>query len=253
MNHSFQSSNRFDHLPGDNYVVAVSDGDSIATNDNVAGDSCRRDQSHLQPSGDDEETHYESHRLPSEYAPSDSDVVCARGKAYWDHEGNRRYRLLIAQATQKYSTSNNKLEKTRIVSEIVEAVRKSKGKFVKKVKARGPWVQVDDVFAREKVGQSLRDGLGGKYRSAAKSKLHRRNEAKERFNGDIDLVVHSNPLVSRRINQLSQHVKKDGELASDYSIVTLFSRVNADILETIKNDASMLVQFQGASNAANIL
>jgi hypothetical protein len=190
--------------------------------------------------------------LPSDYTPSDTDVVCARGKAYWDHKGNCRYRYLIGQAIGKYSASTNKLEKTLIVTEIINAVHTIQGKFIKKQMKGGPWVEVDDVFAREKVGQSLRDGLTTKYRSATKAKQARRNDANERFNGDIDKVIHSNQKVSERINKLIHDVKQtNGGAASDDCIMTLFNRANSDILETIKNDATMLSQFQDASFAAN--
>lgn len=202
----------------------------------------------------DDDSHDEVvRRLPSDYTPSETDVVCARGKAYWEHTGNRRYRHLIQKATERYSSStNNKLEKTLIVSEIVNAVHSVRGKFIKKEGKGGPWVEVDEVFAREKVGQSLRDGLSTKYRSATKAKKHRRDVAIERFNGDIDKVIQSNRKVSQRINDLLQDLKRAGKSASDDCLVTLFNRANSDILEIIKNDASMLNQFQDASNAATV-
>jgi hypothetical protein len=89
--------------------------------------------------------------LPAGYVPSPQDVACARGKAYWDHEGNQRYRELIIKAIPKYSTTYNKLEKTLIVSEVVQAIHKLHGNFIKKVNKGGAWVIVDEVFAREKV------------------------------------------------------------------------------------------------------
>ena len=185
--------------------------------------------------------------LPPDFIPGPNDVVCARGRSYWDHEGNREYRASIAAATKKYSGTTNKLEKTLIVSEIVEAVHHKKGKFVKKEKKGGPWVEVDEIFAREKIGQSLRDGLHDKYRSATKAKKERRSQKKEKFNGDIDKVIHSNHAVSKRIYDLTKEVEKNGALASDFSIMTFFSRANSDILETIKRDTSMLNQFQDAT------
>jgi hypothetical protein len=161
------------------------------------------------------------------------------------------YRKYIAKATEKYSSTTNKLEKTCIVSDIVEVIHKREGKFVKKERKGGPWVEVDEVFAREKVGQSLRDRLSTMYRSSTKAKKQRRTEASEKFNGDIDLVIQSNVSVSRRIDELTREVEKNGSLASDFSIISLFSRANSDILETIKKDGSMLNQFQNATVAAS--
>ena len=188
--------------------------------------------------------------LPPNFIPSNQDVVCARGKSYWDHAGNIMYRQLIGRSTTKYSTTSNKLEKTLIVSEIVEAVHSQHGKFVKKLRKGGPWVEVDEVFAREKVGQSLRDGLHDKYKSSTKAKKQRRQNINEKFNGDIEKVIFSNTKVSNRIEQLSKEVAKNGALASDYSIITIFSRANSDILESIKKDSSMLNQYQNATVAA---
>ena len=198
---------------------------------------------------------YEKYRnsyLPKDFVPGKNDVVCARGKSYWEHPGNRMYRSLIAGATQKYANTVNKLEKTMIVSSIVSAVHNRDGMFVKKDKKGGPWVEVDEVFAREKIGQSLRDGLHDKYRSATKAKKQRKEKVTLKFNGDIDRVIHSNVSVSRRIEALTEEVRRNGALASDFSIVNLFSRANSDILETIKKDSSMLHQFQDATVAAKI-
>jgi hypothetical protein len=61
---------------------------------------------------------------------------------------------LISSATPKYSETANKLEKTLIVSEIVQAIHEANGKFIKKLKKGGPFVIVSEVFAREKVRSS---------------------------------------------------------------------------------------------------
>jgi hypothetical protein len=183
--------------------------------------------------------------LPGGYQPSSQDVICARGKAFWCHDGNKRYRDLIAAATPRYSETTNKQEKTMIVTEIIEAVHKLEGKFIKKVKKGGPFVVVSEVFAREKVGQSLRDGLSAKYKSATKFKKQRKSKTTtEKVNMDADRIVHTNRYVCQRIDELGQQVSRCGDLASDATIVTLFSRTNCDILESIKRDHSMLQRYR---------
>jgi len=66
-------------------------------------------------------------------APSPNDVVCARGRSYWNHPGNRMYRKLIAMAKTDYLTASNRFEKSVIVSKIMDAVHDKSGVFVKKV------------------------------------------------------------------------------------------------------------------------
>jgi hypothetical protein len=188
--------------------------------------------------------------LPHDDTPGPNDVACARGKSYWDHEGNKMYRHLIVNATGKYSTTRSKLEKSFVVSEILDAVDKRNGKFVKKERKDGPWVEVDKIFAREKVGQSLRDGLSNNYRSSTMAKKQRRTQANKKATGAIDRVIHSNASVSQRIDELNLEVQKKGSHASDFSLMTLFSRANSDILEIIKKDARLLDQFQDATAVA---
>jgi len=188
--------------------------------------------------------------LSGHFVPGPRDVVCARGKSYWDHEGNRRYPALIQAATEKYSSTSNKLEKTLIVSDIVEAIHAQKGRFVKKETKGGVWVVVDEVFAREKVSQSLRDGLHDKYKSSTKAKQQRRAAVNERFHDGVESVILSNKVISRRIDELSQHVEKSGPMASHFSMVALFTKANSDILETIKNDKVMMAKFEDANSAS---
>lgn len=160
------------------------------------------------------------------------------------------YRELIAEATPKYSNTTNKLEKTLIVSEIVQTVHQRKGRFIKRKDKQGPWMQVDETFSREKIGQSLRDLLSSKYRSATSVKKRRRTESNDRFHGDVDRVVRSNRVVSCRMDELCRQIQCNGDTASEYTIMALFSRTNSDILETIKRDERMLNQFEHASVAA---
>lgn len=179
-------------------------------------------------------------------SPSCTDVICARGRVFWDHEGNRRYRALIAQATREYAGSNCKLEKSLLVSEIIEAIRRSNGRFIKREKRGGRWVEADEGFAREKVGQSLRDGLVAKYKSATKAKRERRSKLYKTCNGDVDRVIRSNLVVAKKINDLLDRVEETGRHESDQSLGVLFLQTNLSILESIKQDGSLLTQFREA-------
>lgn len=74
--------------------------------------------------------------------PGPHDVICARGKQALNHPGNLRFREMIAQSLDEYSEASTKLEKSNIVSTIVDAVREASphGGFVKEVD--GTWYEV---------------------------------------------------------------------------------------------------------------
>lgn len=93
--------------------------------------------------------------LPSDYSPCSADVLCGRGKEYYDHPGNKRFRQLVELSLPQYANAPSKLHKTFIVKGIIETIRESGSGFVR-VLEDGSWVDIGDHSAREKVGQTFR-------------------------------------------------------------------------------------------------
>ena len=85
--------------------------------------------------------------------PGPLDVICARGSHARHHSGNKRLRAIIDSNLEEYGKASTKLEKTSIVSSIVDDVREAspEGGFVRC--ERGQWYEVGDHLAREKIGQ----------------------------------------------------------------------------------------------------
>lgn len=91
--------------------------------------------------------------LAKDFKPSEDDVICARGKEVFNHEGNRRFRTLVKKHLDTYSKCVTKIQKSRLVNFIVGTVRDAspQGGFIKKIDHR--WYAVTDRHAREKVGR----------------------------------------------------------------------------------------------------
>ena len=115
-------------------------------------------------------------QLPSDYVPGKYSVLCGRGKACSRSTGNRRLKSLVDSNLKPYSGALNKIQKTKIVSTIMALVKEAapEGPFVKR-ETNGVWWEVDDAFAREKIGCMFRDTLHTKYRSSTKAKKARKN------------------------------------------------------------------------------
>jgi hypothetical protein len=121
-------------------------------------------------------------KFADNYVPGKYAVICGRGKACTASTGNRNLRSLVMSYLKPYSQSRNKLDKSSIVSAIIASVRQSSpdGAFVK-IEA-GVWGEVDEGFAREKIGCLFRDYLHTQYRSSTKAKLARRKVTSSSFN-----------------------------------------------------------------------
>ena len=205
--------------------------------------------------------------------PSDQDIVCMRGKAYWNHHGNIVYRQLIQEYKDQYAHAGNcKFEKSLIVSEIIEIVKERNSRFVKKANkgaaATTPiWVECNDDLVREKVSQSLRDGLSAIYKSATNSKKVRRQKVNKHLNEEIERVIFSNTVIATKISELNHQIAemkagrhpcnvrqkrkrasndddyvdndKDHD-ACDRTLTRLFDEANSVILETVKTDPNLL-------------
>jgi hypothetical protein len=211
----------------------------------------RNDAANMASSSSDETT--TAQLLPMDFSPGPNHVVCHRGRIFWDHEGNKKYRSTIKSATHKYAACKNKYEKSLVVSEIVEAIIHNKnvckgGGFVKMDAITGRWVEADEIFSREKVGQSLRDSLHAQYRSSTKAKKRRKTVLFDPANEVVEQVIHSNQQVSDRIHQLSNDVQSHGDKTSEQAISALFNQANRDILETIKLDPQLRHRFQQVTN-----
>lgn len=91
--------------------------------------------------------------LPLNFSPGPMDVICARGHKAFNHPGNQHFRSLIESHIHEYEKAATKLDKSAIVSKIVEGIRSSSpgGGFVKL--ENGRWYEVGDHNAREKTGQ----------------------------------------------------------------------------------------------------
>jgi len=186
-----------------------------------------------------------------------NNVICARGRTYWNHPGNQLYRKLISLAKDQYSKAHNRRRKSLIVSEIIRHVHMSDGCFVIEGgrKGRDQWVECNLSFVREKVTQSLRDSLSFKYSSSTTRKKRRKAKVQEIFYGDIDRIVRSNTAVSQKISNLKQKVERanlyrgtENEGVSDETMIEMFDAANLNILETMKKDRSMVNQLYCVSN-----
>lgn len=119
-------------------------------------------------------------RMPTKYKPDENAVICGRGKVCTSNPGNQKLRVLILEHLDSYGKASNKVEKTEIVSAIMDSIKRGCPDSPAFLKKEGDtWWEVDDAFAREKIGCIFRDALFTKYRSSTKAKLARRKQQVE--------------------------------------------------------------------------
>jgi len=108
------------------------------------------------------------------------DVLFGRGSGPNDHEGNIRFRQLVAERKPEYMATNHRQTKAKIAKEIVDQVFAVNGRFMKKVEASelaalgvpdgtDVWEVVGDDTIMEKAKQALRQNTQKRDETRPKS------------------------------------------------------------------------------------
>ncbi|CAB9500502.1 Nitrilase family, member 2 [Seminavis robusta] len=157
-------------------------------------------------------------KLSPSFQPGPYDVICARGKEAFTHEGNVRFRSLVRRHQDAYAAASTKYKKSQIVTHVGNIVRNAspEGGFVKLIK--GVWYEVGDRTCKEKIGQTFRDGLDSLYNSSTKAKARARIQRRvEEYQASIRS---SSPATNQNQSLPSQDIEPADDVRSCVSIVS---------------------------------
>lgn len=89
--------------------------------------------------------------LPKDYSPQSFDVLCGRGRDYYQHVGNQRFRLIVSLSLQRYARAMTKHDKGLIIISIVDTIRQASphGGFIRFDRKSGNWYEIGDDAARK--------------------------------------------------------------------------------------------------------
>jgi hypothetical protein len=89
--------------------------------------------------------------------PLVNDILLGRGRPYQENPGNIRMANLIDEYRIEYQ-SKSKLQKTAMSNKVLQMIKTSDARFLKKSSESGRdyWVEVGDEVARDKVSHSFR-------------------------------------------------------------------------------------------------
>jgi hypothetical protein len=155
---SQKTTNDYNSMPGG---ASVSSGSSVS-------DSSQSTNSRKKKSKTPDKT---KTALPLDFEPASYTVLCGRSRECYEWVGNRRFRTICNMYLQQYLDTQSKLEKSRIVTAVMKAIREGKKSGVFCTFENGRYYEVSQRTAREKVGGFFRDSLPAEYKSSAKAKL----------------------------------------------------------------------------------
>jgi hypothetical protein len=141
MGNYIQNHQSEDFIPNPSYPIKKNSSEEII----------EKAANHLPP---EQQSRNEMIQLPWDFIPGPYDVICGRGKGALQHPGNRRYRELVKSSLRCYMDATSKLEKTHLVTSLIQSVEGTSPSGVGFIKwSNGFWYKVSESFAREKCGQ----------------------------------------------------------------------------------------------------
>jgi hypothetical protein len=99
------------------------------------------------------------------------DVICGRHKTAFDNIGNRRFRVLVALAHDRYTSTSTRAHKSAVIKSIVDSVHTGGGRFLQRYGSA--WVELDEKQTHDKVGHALRD-MAVATKEKAKSSIQKK-------------------------------------------------------------------------------
>jgi len=116
--------------------------------------------------------HSKDTMLPEDFVPGPYTVFIDRRKGARQATGNQRLRKIAMSFLNEYAKASDKPSKSRIVTTIwrmLEDTGPDGGAFVR-LGVDNRWYKVRDCVATEKVGYTMRELLGERYRSSSRGK-----------------------------------------------------------------------------------
>lgn len=190
------------------------------------------------------------------YKPKPVDVLCGRGKMCFHHDGNDRFRMLIAEHADTYKQAPTKKAKMQVVMLIVDIVIARGGRFLIRTK-EGSWVDGGRKQGKKKTGHAFRDALRGRVKCITQMResnafINARSDdsdasfySESSSDVDLDNSDYLNPLATFPPNYIPHpvepsddwtNVKVDKDVASD--LLNFF--IAEQLEETVARDVARM-------------
>lgn len=102
------------------------------------------------------------------------DVLCGRHKAAFNNVGNRRFRITVALALDRYMAATTRRDKTAVIKSVTLLVQHNGGHFLQFL--HGMWMELNQDQAHKKVAHAMRDAVAKTFQPHSKQARGRYND-----------------------------------------------------------------------------
>lgn len=92
-----------------------------------------------------------------DYAPTNYDILCGRGRGSFLHEGNKMYLALLRKNVAPYLSVAKRVQKNGVVRSIVSALTGHGFRFIKQEESTQMWYELNESEAYDRTAHAIRD------------------------------------------------------------------------------------------------
>jgi hypothetical protein len=113
---------------------------------------CLQNERPLEPNGDDMIKESENLELLKNAVaiPSSKDILCGRGKSFFNHEGNKRFRYIVGKNVDAYIKASQRPKRSEVVTAVITETLGTGARFLKKSENK-LWYDGGMKVAKDKV------------------------------------------------------------------------------------------------------
>lgn len=143
-------------------------------------------------------------------APTNLDILCGRGRAYFNYDGNVRFRMIIRSHMDSYKSCRSRTDKTVFIRKITRDLLQNGSRFLKRMSKNQAteeplWSVMNFKYGAEKVGHALRNACNDKLHGKTEKRYFRRRSIQSE-NSEDDSICSGNSGLRKDLSTMSEHL-----------------------------------------------
>jgi hypothetical protein len=83
--------------------------------------------------------------------PCTNDILCGRGKSFFNHEGNKRFRDILSKYVNDYRNASHRTKRSDVVKAVVYETLETGARFLNRQERKSEWYDGGETLAKNKV------------------------------------------------------------------------------------------------------
>jgi hypothetical protein len=181
------------------------------------------------------------------FEPTESDILCGRGRGRFLHEGNALYLSLLRKNVDRYASSTKRIQKSGVVTSIVSALQSQGFRFIKQEEISQRWYQLSETEAYARTAHAIRDLI--RKKKLKKTKPSPPTTSRSQCSASMANRNSSTSVSSISLLEISNAAKARSHTNLDFASANSVEASSIDVLASVSHMTAFSVMPELTSSA----